>query len=289
MNGTAGIAGALWADPASEGMKPGMKLAFVHLCTCQGMNELGVCETRPARASLETGMASGDLEKAWSALEAAGFIVREGAAFFVPGFLRMLEAAGGRPAAADLRIQLECLKAPKLRQAACAAHPFLLKPEAAQDVRPALELPPVQARQCSQPSRTRPMSEEDIELARESERREEEAMMQEFRTLRQEYNDVRREGPASGLDEWKALRFSPKFPGLDVILSGLDRLKREDANWKRGYPEGLPRFLRDRMWEMEPRRDRNALPDGCTVDFNSPEYRESKRHVEEIRERLRRR
>ena len=48
------------------------------------------------------------------------------------------------------------------------------------------------------------------------------------------------------------------------MLDRLQTLIEQDDQWKRGYREGLRRFLTDRMWEMEPRKaapDPNAEPE----------------------------
>ena len=100
----------------------------------------------------------------------------------------------------------------------------------------------------------RPYSPEDIEEAKSGIRREAEAVRQEFDQLREAYKPVRDDGPMAGWPEYQQARRSKGWPGLLFVLDRLQTLIEQDDQWKRGYKEGLRRFLTDRMWEMEPRK-----------------------------------
>ena len=105
----------------------------------------------------------------------------------------------------------------------------------------------------------RPYSSEDVEEAKDGIRREAEAVRQEFDQLREAYKPVRDDGPMAGWPESQQVRRSKGWPGLLFVLDRLQTLIEQDDQWKRGYREGLRRFLTDRMWEMEPRKAAPAL------------------------------
>ena len=126
----------------------------------------------------------------------------------------------------------------------------------------------------------RPYSPEDIEEAKDSIRREAGAEREEFEQLREAYKPVRDDGPMAGWPEYQQARRSKGWPGLLFVLDRLQTLIEQDAQWKRGYREGLRRFLTDRMWEMEPRKD--ALRPG-----QDPEPTDEDRAVQERIERMR--
>ena len=113
-------------------------------------------------------------------------------------------------------------------------------------------------------SDSRSYSPEDVEEAKDSIRREADAVRQEFDQLREAYKPVRDDGPMAGWTEYQQVRRSKGWPGLLFVLDRLQTLIEQDDQWKRGYREGLRRFLTDRMWEMEPRKaapDPNAEPE----------------------------
>ena len=122
-------------------------------------------------------------------------------------------------------------------------------------------------------------SQEDVMEAGDSVRREADAIRQEFDQLRDAYKPVRDDGPNAGWPEYQQARFSKGWPGLLFVLDRLQTLIEQDAQWKRGYKEGLRRFLTDRMWEMEPRKDAGQEPE------LTPEQEEAKRKVAEGRRR----
>lgn len=98
-------------------------------------------------------------------------------------------------------------------------------------------------------------SQEDMMEAGDSVRREAGAIRQEFEELRNAYKAVRDDGPNAGWPEYQQARFSKGWPGLIFVLDRLQTLIEQDAQWKRGYKEGLRKFLINRMWEMEPRKE----------------------------------
>jgi hypothetical protein len=98
-------------------------------------------------------------------------------------------------------------------------------------------------------------SQEDVMEAGDSVRREAGAIRQEFEELRDAYKAVRDDGPNAGWPEYQQARFSKGWPGLIFVLDRLQTLIEQDAQWKRGYKEGLRKFLINRMWEMEPRKE----------------------------------
>lgn len=115
----------------------------------------------------------------------------------------------------------------------------------------------------------RPYPSEDVEEAKDGIRREAEAVRQEFDQLREAYKAVRDDGPMAGWPEYQQARRSKGWPGLLFVLDRLQTLIEQDDQWKRGYKEGLRRFLADRMWEMEPRKaapDPNAEPEKTAED-----------------------
>lgn len=99
-----------------------------------------------------------------------------------------------------------------------------------------------------------PYSPEDVEEAKDGIRREADAVRAEFDELREAYKAVRDDGPMAGWPEYQQARRSKGWPGLLFVLDRLQTLIEQDDQWKRGYKEGLRRFLTDRMWEMEPRK-----------------------------------
>lgn len=112
-------------------------------------------------------------------------------------------------------------------------------------------------------------SPEDVEEAKDGIRREAEAVRQEFDQLRDAYRPVRDDGPMAGWTEYQQARRSKGWPGLLFVLDRLQTLIEQDDQWKRGYKEGLRRFLTDRMWEMEPRKAApapNAEPEKTAED-----------------------
>ena len=112
-------------------------------------------------------------------------------------------------------------------------------------------------------------SPEDIEEAKDSIRREADAEREEFEQLREAYKPVRDDGPMAGWPEYQQVRRSKGWPGLLFVLDRLQTLIEQDDQWRRGYKEGLRRFLTDRMWEMEPRKaapDPNAEPEKTAED-----------------------
>ncbi len=114
-----------------------------------------------------------------------------------------------------------------------------------------------------------PYSPEDVEEAKNGIRREAESVRQEFDQLREAYKAVRDDGPMAGWPEYQQARRSKGWPGLLFVLDRLQTLIEQDGQWKRGYREGLRRFLADRMWEMEPRKaapDPNAEPEKTAED-----------------------
>jgi len=114
-----------------------------------------------------------------------------------------------------------------------------------------------------------PYSPEDVEEAKDGIRREAEAERQEFDQLREAYRAVRDDGPMAGWPEYQQARRSKGWPGLLFVLDRLQTLIEQDDQWKRGYKEGLRRFLTDRMWEMEPRTAApapNAEPEKTAED-----------------------
>jgi len=115
----------------------------------------------------------------------------------------------------------------------------------------------------------RPFSPEDVEEAKDGIRREAEAVRQEFDELREAYKAVRDDGPMAGWPEYQQARRSKGWPGLLFVLDRLQTLIEQDDQWKRGYKEGLRRFLTDRMWEIEPRKAApapNAEPEKTAED-----------------------
>lgn len=125
-----------------------------------------------------------------------------------------------------------------------------------------------------------PFSPEDVEEAKDGIRREADAVRQEFEQLREAYKAVRDDGPMAGWPEYQQARRSKGWPGLLIVLDRLQTLVEQDAQWKRGYKEGLRRFLTDRMWEMEPRKDAPA-------PGQDPEPTDEEKAVQERIERLR--
>lgn len=105
----------------------------------------------------------------------------------------------------------------------------------------------------------RSYSPEDVEEAKDGIRREADAVRAEFDELREAYKAVRDDGPMAGWPEYQQARRSKGWPGLLFVLDRLQTLIEQDDQWKRGYREGLRRFLTDRMWEMEPRKAAPAL------------------------------
>lgn len=103
---------------------------------------------------------------------------------------------------------------------------------------------------CASPA---PLSGEELAEAREDVQAERRRGDYEFSLLRSEYDKARQEGPMAGRQEFLQLFGSPGFPGLDEILAGLQRLLEKDDQFRRGYAPGLARFLRERMWTMQPR------------------------------------
>ena len=122
-------------------------------------------------------------------------------------------------------------------------------------------------------------SQEDVFEASDNVKREAEAVRQEFDQLRDAYKPVRDDGPNAGWAEYQQARRSKGWPGLLFVLDRLQTLIEQDAQWRRGYKEGLRRFLTDRMWEMEPRKDAGQEPE------LTPEQEEAKRKVAEGRRR----
>lgn len=87
----------------------------------------------------------------------------------------------------------------------------------------------------------------------------------EFQELRELYDrEAKPEAPLAGFAEYKALRASRSWPGMGRITQGIDRLKREDAEWQAGFAPGLAKFLRERQWDKQPTLPRagRALPQG---------------------------
>ncbi len=81
----------------------------------------------------------------------------------------------------------------------------------------------------------------------------------EFQELRELYDrEAKPEAPLAGFAEYKSLRASKSWPGMGRITQGIDRLKREDAEWQAGFAPGLPKFLRERQWDKQPTPPRAA-------------------------------
>lgn len=134
-------------------------------------------------------------------------------------------------------------------------------------------LPPSQGAACVPPA---PFTGEDIAEAGDAVRQERQRGDYEFSLLRDEYDKAKPEGKFSGRDLFLQLFHSREWPGLDELLEAVRRLREQDDQWRRGFVPGLARFLRERMWTLQPR-----APAGEAGQGETPEQEQSRREYQE--------
>ena len=180
---------------------------------------------------------------------------------------RMLKDASSTPAGSP---QENLLGDPRVTQGDTQGSPLAPAPVPAPIPTPTpIPIPAPNAHKEACVSDPRSYSPEDVEEAKDGIRREADAVRAEFDELREAYKAVRDDGPMAGWPEYQQARRSKGWPGLLFVLDRLQTLIEQDDQWKRGYKEGLRRFLTDRMWEMEPRKAApapNAEPEKTAED-----------------------
>ena len=124
-----------------------------------------------------------------------------------------------------------------------------------------------------------PMSQEDVEEAKDDVRRDRQKGDYEFSLLRQEYDAVRQEGELSGRQEFLELYHSRDWPGLDEILAGLQALVEQDDPFRRGFGPGLGKFIAQRMWRMKPRLPSGSGTKASLTAQQREELEEKKRRI----------
>lgn len=117
----------LWHSPLFETLSAAERGVYLYLTTGPTTSILGVVEATRKRLAFDAAVTEAELDRILAKLEAAGELVVDGDALWLPAFIRCQCTASPKMLAA-LRARIADVRSDVIRRAICAAYPHILTP-----------------------------------------------------------------------------------------------------------------------------------------------------------------